>query len=119
MNKEHDSLPKALTLTRGELLFLDDSLPRGFFSRMGRTDPGNIVERICLATLRSASTGTVTIQLVDADLWLLRDLCRNDDFYGEEAVGQTIRTKIYHILFEQQLQDHEVLSQLLANLDLY
>lgn len=105
-----------LTLTRSEAMFLDDNLPRGFLARGGRTEPADIIEQICLASVRSETKGCATVELTDRDLWLLRDLCRHEDVYEDEPVGHSIRKKIYEILFREQLEDEATAARLLAEI---
>ena len=115
-----DIVDKVLTLTRNELLYIDDSL-----SMLVKKDLGDA----SLGTVRPlAHTGGLPapIELLEkiglgllfaTDLYMLREIAYSYIKVGKEQVGYNLKRKIYTSLFQKSYERNKVADSLLAQID--
>ncbi len=119
--EDNELTSKVLTLTRSEVLFLDDAFSFMLNSEHRATSskfpvPVTLVVRLGLAVLQSEDTGTVAIEFVDNELWMLRECCVSTDVYSGDNVGITLRKKIYGALLRKYLDQQLVFEHLVSGI---
>jgi len=119
--EDNELTSKVLTLTRSEVLFLDDAFsfmldPEHRATSSKFTVPVALVVRLGLAVLQSEDTGTVAIEFVDNELWMLRECCVSTDVYNGDNVGITLRKKIYEALLRKYLDQQQVFEHLVSGI---
>ena len=137
--EDEDSL-RPLSLTRDEVLFIDDMLslmivaPEGqgptgiqfttirrLTPRTGLPAPLEIVEKIAYAVLfttDSDNDGKEAIVHLDCSaLLMLREISCSKSFYGRKPVGYTLKRKIYEVLYGETYHRDKVAHQLLSQID--
>ena len=137
--EDEDSL-RPLSLTRDEVLFIDDMLslmivaPEGqgptgiqfttirrLTPRTGLPAPLEIVEKIAYAVLfttDSDNDGKEAIVHLDCSaLLMLREISCSKSFYGRKPVGYTLKRKIYEVLYGETYHRDKIAHQLLSQID--
>jgi len=137
--EDEDSL-RPLSLTRDEVLFIDDMLslmivaPEGqgptgiqfttirrLTPRTGLPAPLEIVEKIAYAVLFTTDSDNdgkeAIVHLDRSDLLMLREISCSKNLYGRKPVGYTLKRKIYEVLYGETYHRDKVAHQLLSQID--
>ena len=131
-----DILYKTLSLTRNELLFIDDSLSmlvekdlgdsglgtvRPLAHTAGLPAPIELLEKIgkgILFTVDPKNNGLeAKIPVSDTDLYMLREVALSYMKFGKENVGFSIKIKIYEQLFAKDYERDQIADTLLSQVD--
>ena len=128
---------KRITVTRNELLYIDDSvtmliepeanLPLPFRPLSNQASvaiPANLMDKIGQAILDTVDTHETHIDLFISELYMLRELCLSYVKYGTEPVGFNLKKKVYKALLDKEVSSEDMLvdehiENLLANVDMY
>ena len=131
-----DIVDKTLSLTRNELLFIDDSLSmlvekdlgdsglgtvRPLAHTAGLPAPIELLEKIgkgILFTVDPKNNGLeAKIPVSDTDLYMLREVALSYMKFGKENVGFSIKIKIYEQLFAKDYERDQIADTLLSQVD--
>ena len=128
---------KRITVTRNELLYIDDSvtmliepeanLPLPFRPLSNQASvaiPANLMDKIGQAILDTVDTHETHIDLFISELYMLRELCLSYVKYGTEPVGFNLKKKVYKALLDKEVSSEDMLvdehiENLLANVDMF
>ena len=128
---------KRITVTRNELLYIDDSvtmliepeanLPLPFRPLSNQASvaiPANLMDKIGQAILDTVDTHETQIDLFISELYMLRELCLSYVKYGTEPVGFNLKKKVYKALLDKEVSSEDMLvdehiENLLANVDMF
>ena len=132
-----DIVDKILTLTRNELLYIDDSLSMLVEKDLGDTSLGTVrplahtgglpapielLEKIGLGLLFATDPANkndeAKIPVSDTDLYMLREIAYSYIKVGKEQVGYNLKRKIYTLLFQKSYERNKVAKSLLAQVDI-
>lgn len=132
-----DIVDKVLTLTRNELLYIDDCLSMLVEKDLGDTSLGTVrplahtgglpapielLEKIGLgllfATDPTNKEADAKIPVSDTDLYMLREIAYSYIKVGKEQVGYNLKRKIYTLLFQQSYERNKVAESLLSQVDI-
>ncbi len=137
--EDGDSL-KPLSLTRDEVLFIDDMLSlmivasegqgpigtqvttiRRLTPRTGLPAPLEIVEKIAYAVLFTTDPDNdgkeAIVHLDRSDLLMLREISCSNSLHGRKPVGYTLKRKIYEVLYGETYHRDKVAHELLSQID--
>ena len=128
---------KRITVTRNELLYIDDSvtmliepeanLPLPFRPLSNQASvaiPANLMDKIGQAILDTVDTHETHIDLFISELYMLRELCLSYVKYGTEPVGFNLKKKVYKALLDKEVSSEDMLvdehiENLLANVEMF
>ena len=129
---------KTITLTKGECLFLSDSITllleneveNGRYQMPAKTlqptggvaVPLELIQRLGMAVLVATdpnnTEGTADMPINISELFLLREVCQSFKAYGNEPVGYNLVRKIYALMLEQDLKDRVKFEKILGTVDI-
>ena len=114
---------KTLTLTKNELLYLDDSvtmliepdsnlpLPfRPLVSQALISIPSCMMEKLGRGVFNPQDKPTTQIELSISELYILREICLSYVKINGEAVGYNLKRKIYQALLSDEVKEEEDLK---------
>lgn len=122
-----------ITLTRNEVLYLDDSLTLMIEREMASASEGmqlstmrqvipsaqlpvpiEIIDKIALGVLYTTDPDNVgkdvDLIFVASELYLLRELCQSYVKIGNEPVGYNLKKKIYSVLYENEYKTNKLID---------
>lgn len=115
---------KTLTLTRNELLYIDDSmtmliepetnLPLPFRPLAPKAlipAPANMIDKIGMAILATVDSPEAEVQLYVSELYILRELCVSYITINGERIGYNLKQKVYKALLGKEIEEGEMLSE--------
>ena len=134
---EEDEEEKVLSLTRDEVLYIDDQLTmmierdgrsesfstvRPVIANAGLPAPVELLDKVGMAVLQiteeDISNDTeVTLKVSPTDLYMLREIAKSSIKLNGKFVGLSLKKKIYKLLYENEYKAERNLEQLLADVD--
>jgi len=123
-------------MTKGEVLFLDDSLTM-MIEKEGPADtvttmrtmlptaylpaPVSLIDKMAMAVLRITDPenkeGGTTVHLNDTDIYMLREICHSYCKVGTEHVGYNLKRKLYLALYNDYYQRDKQIDKILSTVD--
>ena len=128
-----------ITLTRNEVLYLDDSLTLMIEREMASASEGmqlstmrqvipsaqlpvpiEIIDKIALGVLYTTDPDNVgkdvDLIFVASELYLLRELCQSYVKIGNEPVGYNLKKKIYSVLYENEYKTNKLIDNITSDI---
>ena len=126
-----------ISLTRNEILFLDDSLTmmieRDNTMELGLTTmrpvaasgslpaPVSLIDKIGLALLQVTDPGQIekeaVVHLDTTEIYMLREICFSYSKVGKEQVGYNLKRKFYTALYQNEYDRVVKVNKLLDSID--
>ena len=127
-----DKNDKKIKLTLAELLFIDDTTTMAvsgadFEGMMPMRVPQasrctivtlDFIEKMGVAILKAIRTGMTTIEVSDADLYLLREMATSDIVHYGQRVGISLKHKVLNALYSKEITELTTLEEILKDIDL-
>jgi hypothetical protein len=133
---EEEEAIKVLTLTRDELLFIDDQLTmmiekdghsehfvtvRPILSTAGIPAPVDLIDKIGMAVLSTTDPAfrenLSDVPVTATDLYMLREIAKSTIKINGEFVGLELKKKIYELLYENELSRDKTVEKLLSDVN--